>query len=290
MMKGKNIGFIGLGVMGASMADNLMKNGFTLGVSNRTKSRGDALVEKGAKWFDTPAALAAWADVMITMVGFPQDVEQVYLHQDGILNHMREGSIVIDMTTSKPSLARTIAQQAAQKGIAALDAPVSGGDVGAKNATLSIMVGGDEAAYQAALPLFEAMGKSVTHLGQAGSGQHTKMCNQICVGANVMGVCEALAYAKGAALSPQEVLQAIQGGAAGSFQLSNTAPRMLAGDFAPGFYIKHFVKDLGIALEEAQGMGLNLPGLALVKNLYEQLQQAGMGDEGTQALYTHYVG
>lgn len=290
MMKGKNIGFIGLGVMGASMADNLMKNGFTLGVSNRTKSRGDALVEKGAKWFDTTAAIAAWADVMITMVGFPQDVEQVYLHQDGILNHMREGSIVIDMTTSKPSLARTIAQQAAQTGIAALDAPVSGGDVGAKNATLSIMVGGDEAAYQAALPLFEAMGKSVTHLGQAGSGQHTKMCNQICVGANVMGVCEALAYAKGAALSPQEVLQAIQGGAAGSFQLSNTAPRMLAGDFAPGFYIKHFVKDLGIALEEAQGMGLNLPGLALVKKLYEQLQQAGMGDEGTQALYTHYVG
>lgn len=289
MMRGKNIGFIGLGVMGASMADNLMKNGFTLGVSNRTKSRGGALVEKGAKWFDTTAALAAWADVMITMVGFPQDVEQVYLHQDGILNHIREGSIVIDMTTSKPSLARTIAQQAAQKGIAALDAPVSGGDVGAKNATLSIMVGGDKAAYQAALPLFEAMGKSVTHLGQTGSGQHTKMCNQICVGANVMGVCEALAYSKGAALSPQEVLQAIQGGAAGSFQLSNTAPRMLAGDFAPGFYIKHLVKDLGIALEEAQGMGLNLPGLALVKNLYEQLQQAGMGDQGTQALYTHYV-
>lgn len=289
MTQHQKIGFIGLGVMGGSMAANLMAKGYTLGVSNRTRSRADALLAKGAQWFDSIASLCAWADIVITMVGFPQDVEQVYLSQSGILSHMRPGGIAIDMTTSKPSLARAIAQKAAEHNILALDAPVSGGDVGAKNATLSIMVGGDKAAFDAALPLFEAMGKNIRLLGGPGSGQHAKMCNQICVGANVMGVCEAMAYAKGAALTPQEVLQAIQGGAAGSWQLNNTAPRMLADDFSPGFYIKHFVKDLGIALEEAQMMGLNLPGLALVKSLYEQLQDAGMGDLGTQALYRHYV-
>ncbi|QIZ67154.1 NAD(P)-dependent oxidoreductase [Geobacillus subterraneus] len=285
----KTIGFIGLGVMGKSMARHLLKAGYPLLVHTRTKEKALDLLEEGAVWKETVADLAKEADVVMTMVGYPYDVEQVYFGEGGILEQARPGTYVIDMTTSTPTLAQAIYEAAKQKGIHALDAPVSGGDIGAREGTLTIMVGGDEEVFLACKPILERLGTNIVLQGKAGAGQHTKMCNQIAIATNMIGVCEAMAYAKQAGLDPLRVLESIAKGAAGSWSLSNLAPRMLAGDFAPGFYIKHFIKDMKIALEEAERMNLPLPGLALAKSMYEELAQAGEENSGTQALYKRYV-
>ncbi|AMX84209.1 oxidoreductase [Geobacillus subterraneus] len=285
----KTIGFIGLGVMGKSMARHLLKAGYPLLVHTRTKEKALDLLEEGAVWKETVADLAKEADVVMTMVGYPYDVEQVYFGEGGILEQARPGTYVIDMTTSTPTLAQAIYEAAKQKGIHALDAPVSGGDIGAREGTLTIMVGGDEEVFLACKPILERLGTNIVLQGKAGAGQHTKMCNQIAIATNMIGVCEAMAYAKQAGLDPLRVLESIAKGAAGSWSLSNLAPRMLAGDFAPGFYIKHFIKDMKIALEEAERMNLPLPGLALAKSMYEELAQAGEENSGTQALYKRYI-
>ncbi|OPX02596.1 NAD(P)-dependent oxidoreductase [Geobacillus proteiniphilus] len=285
----KTIGFIGLGVMGKSMARHLLKAGYPLLAYTRTKEKAEDLLKEGAVWKETVADLAREADVVITMVGYPRDVEQVYFGEGGILENARPGTYVIDMTTSTPTLAQSIYEAAKQKGIHALDAPVSGGDIGAREGTLTIMVGGDEDVFLACKPILERLGTNIVRQGGAGAGQHTKMCNQIAIATNMIGVCEAMAYAKRAGLDPFKVLESIAKGAAGSWSLSNLAPRMLSGDFAPGFYVKHFIKDMKIALEEAERMNLPLPGLALAKQLYEELAQAGEENSGTQALYKRYV-
>ncbi|CAM4048630.1 oxidoreductase [Geobacillus stearothermophilus ATCC 12980] len=285
----KTIGFIGLGVMGKSMARHLLKAGYPLLAYTRTKEKAEDLLQEGAVWKETVADLAREADVVMTMVGDPHDVEQVYFGEGGILENARPGTYVIDMTTSTPTLAQSIYEAAKQKGIHALDAPVSGGDIGAREGTLTIMVGGDEDVFLACKPILERLGTNIVRQGGAGAGQHTKMCNQIAIATNMIGVCEAMAYAKRAGLDPFKVLESIAKGAAGSWSLSNLAPRMLSGDFAPGFYVKHFIKDMKIALEEAERMNLPLPGLALAKQLYEELAQAGEENSGTQALYKRYV-
>ncbi|MEB3749369.1 NAD(P)-dependent oxidoreductase [Geobacillus sp. FSL W8-0032] len=285
----KTIGFIGLGVMGKSMARHLLKAGYPLLVYTRTKEKANDLLAEGAAWKETVADLAREADVVMTMVGYPRDVEQVYFGEAGILENARQGTYVIDMTTSTPTLAQSIYEAAKRKGIHALDAPVSGGDIGAREGTLTIMVGGDEDVFLACKPILERLGTNIILQGKAGAGQHTKMCNQIAIATNMIGVCEAIAYAKRAGLDPFKVLESIAKGAAGSWSLSNLAPRMLAGDFAPGFYVKHFLKDMNIALEEAERMNLPLPGLALAKRLYEELAQAGEENSGTQALYKRYA-
>ena len=285
----KKIGFVGLGVMGRSMASNLMKAGFSLVVNNRTKKSADALVAAGAEWADTPADVMKQCDAVITIVGYPKDVEQVYFGENGLFAGFGPGKLVIDMTTSSPLLAARIGKRAAELGGEAIDAPVSGGDVGARNAALTIMVGGNEAAFKTAEPLFAAMGKEWKLQGTWGAGQHTKMANQIAIASGMMGVCEALAYAKAAGLDPTLVLSSISGGAAGSFSLSNLAPRMLKGDFAPGFYVKHFIKDMGIALECAKEMKISLPGLELADKLYRTLADKGCENDGTQALYKLYM-
>lgn len=285
---GKKIGFIGLGVMGGAMAEHLLEAGFELTVYNRTKKKAETLLSKGAKWADTPAAAAKNSDVVITMVGYPEDVEEVYLGKDGILE-AKTGGYVIDMTTSSPKLAKKIYDAAAKKGIASVDAPVSGGDIGARNATLVIMAGGDEKAFHALAPIFDALGKTVRYFGAAGSGQYTKMANQIAIAAGMLGVAESLSYAKKAGLNPEAVLETISGGAAGSWSLSNLGPRMLKGDTAPGFYIKHFIKDMRIAIESAEEMHLELPGLKLAKRLYDELSARGMEDCGTQTIYQWYA-
>jgi 3-hydroxyisobutyrate dehydrogenase len=292
MMTVKNndlvVGFIGIGVMGKSMALNLLKGGYTLQVYSRTKEKAQELIDKGCVWQATPAAIAAGADILVTMIGTPKDVEEVYLGENGVLVKARQGTIVIDMTTSSPQLAEQIYHQANDLGVSALDAPVSGGDIGARQATLSIMVGGDRAAFEKARPLFEVMGKNIVYQGPAGSGQHCKMANQIAVASTMMGVCEALRYAEKAGLSPETVLESIEAGAAGSWALSNLAPRMIKGDFAPGFYVKHFIKDMSIALDSCTNIGLQARGLELVKELYDQLAADGGEDLGTHALYRQY--
>jgi 3-hydroxyisobutyrate dehydrogenase len=285
----KTIGFIGLGVMGKSMARNLLKVGYPLLVYTRTKEKANDLIAEGAVWKETVAALAKEADVVITMVGYPKDVEEVYFGEEGILANVKEGTYLIDMTTSTPSLAEKIYKAAKERNVYALDAPVSGGDIGAKEGKLTIMVGGDEEVFFACKPIFEALGTNIVLQGKAGAGQHAKMCNQIAIASNMIGVCEALAYAKRAGLDPFKVLESISQGAAGSWSLSNLGPRMLSGDFKPGFYVKHFIKDMKIALEEAEKMNLQLPGLALAKSMYEELAKAGEENSGTQALYKRYV-
>ena len=282
------VGFVGTGVMGASMAAHLQAAGCALRVFNRTRSKAEKLLEGGAVWCETPAEAASGADVTFAIVGFPPDVEAVFLGSDGILAGARAGSIVVDMTTSRPDLAQRIFAEAARRGIAALDAPVSGGDKGAREAALSIMVGGEAEAFEAVRPLFDRMGKTVVHQGPAGSGQHTKMANQIAIASGMMGVVEAVRYAEEAGLDPRRVLQNISRGAAGSWSLEHLAPRMLEGDFGPGFYVKHFVKDLSIALESAQAMGLKTPGLEQALRLYRELVAQGHGDDGTHALYRLY--
>ena len=284
----KKIGFIGIGVMGAPMAGHLLKAGYSVAVYARRKEAADALVSQGAEFCSSIAQCAKGRDAVITMVGFPKDVEEVYFGEQGILQNASTGTILIDMTTTSPRLSLRIAQAAAKKGLCALDAPVSGGDVGARQATLSIMVGGDPAVYQACLPLFQAMGKQVVYEGLAGSGQHTKMANQIALGGAIAGVCEALAYGKRAGLNLPTMLQSISAGAAGSWQMSNMAPRMLASDFAPGFFIKHYIKDMDIALQEAEGFGLHMQVLEEVRKMYAALAQEGKENLGTQALYQYY--
>lgn len=282
------VGFVGLGIMGRSMAGHLLKAGHGLHLYNRTRSRTDELVAQGAVWHDSPGAAAAASDCVISMVGYPTDVEQIYFGRDGIIESARPGAVLIDMTTSSPDLAKRIAAAAAQRGLTALDAPVSGGDVGAREAKLSIMVGGDSSAFQKVLPLFKLMGSNIVLQGGPGAGQHTKMCNQIVIASTMLGVCEGLAYAKRSGLDPQSVLQSIGSGAASSFALNNLGLRILKNDFAPGFFIEHFVKDMGIALSEAKRMKLDLPGLALANQLYQQLQAQDYGRNGTQALFKHY--
>ena len=280
------VGFIGIGVMGRSMAGHLLDAGYSVHVYNRTQAKAQDLVDRGAQWQSSPGKVAAAADVIITIVGFPVDVESVYLGEDGVLAQARSGSLAIDMTTSCPNLASRIAQEAAAKGIEVLDAPVSGGDIGAREARLSIMVGGSVSGFERALPLFEIMGKNIVHQGPAGSGQHTKMCNQIAIASGMMAISEAMAYAKKSGLQPETVLKSIESGAAGSWSLTNLAPRVLKGDYAPGFFVKHFIKDMKIAIESAQAMGLDLPGLQLAKKLYDQLASKGCEDDGTK-LYSN---
>lgn len=284
----KTIGFIGLGIMGQSMAGHLLAGGFGLNVYNRTKSKADGLVSRGATWFDTPGEVAAHSDLVITIVGFPRDVEEVYFGPQGIIAHAKN-AILVDMTTSSPSLARDIAQEAAKKGLGALDAPVSGGDVGARDAKLTIMVGGSQEVFDQALPVLRLMGTSIILQGGAGMGQHTKMCNQIVIASNIMGVAEGLAYAKKVGLDPSTVLQSIGGGAASGFQLNVLGTRMIVGDYAPGFYIEHFIKDLTIALAEAKKLDLDLPGLSQAKKLYDQMVAKGLGRDGTQGLLQLYI-
>jgi len=284
-----SLAFIGTGVMGRSMAGHLQKAGHRLHVHNRTKEKAADLVAAGAQWHDTAGGAAAAADVVITMLGFPTDVEATYLGADGVVARARPGALLIDMTTSSPLLARRIADAAAARGLAALDAPVSGGDIGAREARLVIMVGGDETAYTRAKPLFELMGKNIARLGPAGAGQYCKMANQIAVAVGMVSWCEALAYARKAGLDPAAVHASISGGAAGSWALTNLAPRALADNYAPGFFVKHIIKDMRIALESAAELKLDLPGLAEAKRLYEQVSARGWSDCGTQALYRLYT-
>ncbi|MBZ5518526.1 NAD(P)-dependent oxidoreductase [Bacillus sp. KS1] len=285
----KTVGFIGLGVMGNSMASHILEAGYPVLVYTRTKQKAEEILNKGAVWQETVKDLSEKADIIITMVGYPSDVEEIYLGENGILRHAKEGAFVIDMTTSKPSLAKKIAEKAKEKSIHALDAPVSGGDIGARNGTLAIMAGGEKEAFEACLPLFSVMGENIQYQGPAGSGQHTKMCNQIAIAAGMVGVAEAMAYAEKSGLNPEQVLKSITTGAAGSWSLTNLAPRMLKGDFAPGFYVKHFIKDMGIALEEAELMGEEMPGLALAKSLYDKLSAQGEENSGTQSIYKLWV-
>ena len=284
----KKIALIGTGVMGQGMARNLMKNGFELTVFNRTKAKADPLVAEGAKWADTIADCVAEAEAVITIVGYPRDVEEVYLSDEGIIANAPEGCYLIDMTTTDPRLSEQIAEEAAGAGMHALDAPVSGGDKGAREGTLAIMVGGEQADFEACLPLFRAMGKNIRLMGGPGAGQHTKMANQIAIAGTIAGVCEAITYAGANGLNLRQVLDAIGTGAAGSWQMNNMAPRMLEADFEPGFYIRHFIKDLKLALEGAEDADVSIPVTETVLDFYQTLEEEGHGDEGTQALIKYY--
>ncbi|KRL61837.1 NAD(P)-dependent oxidoreductase [Latilactobacillus fuchuensis] len=279
------IGFIGTGVMGSSMVKNLLKADYAVTVYNRTKHKTDALVALGAKWADSPAAVAQQSDVILSIVGYPQDVEAIYYGEQGLFSVVQPGQILVDMTTSTPTLAQKIAASATKKGIQTLDAPVSGGDIGAQKGTLTIMVGGDQAAYDQVLPIFEAMGQSVHYFGAAGSGQHTKMANQIMIAGTMTGMTEMLVYAKAAGLDLEAVLKTVNGGSAQNWSLANYGPRILANDYTPGFFAKHFLKDLKIALTESEKMGLTLPATHQAKKLYARLvNEEQLGDDGTQAL------
>jgi 3-hydroxyisobutyrate dehydrogenase len=278
------VGWIGTGVMGQSMCRHLMTKGYSATVFNRTKAKAQALLDAGATYADSPAAVAERSDVVFAIVGFPKDVREVFLGGNGALAGSRSGTVLVDMTTSEPSLAREIEAAARPKDVYALDAPVSGGDVGAKNAALSIMVGGDAAALEAVRPLLECMGKTIVHQGPAGSGQHTKMVNQILIASGMVGVCEALLYGYRAGLDLKTVLLSVGGGAAGSWSLNNLGPRILDRNFEPGFFVEHFIKDMGIALDEARRMGISVPGLALANQLYLAVQAQGYGRKGTHAL------
>ena len=278
------IGWIGTGVMGKSMCGHLVEAGFSATVFNRTKEKAEPLVAKGARWADSPRQVAETSDIIFTIVGFPDDVRDVVLGADGVLAGCRRGSILVDMTTSQPSLAIEIAEAATSHGVYAVDAPVSGGDVGARQATLSIMIGGGAAVVDALQPCWQAMGKTIVHQGGPGAGQHTKMVNQILIASNMVGVCEALLYAYRAGLDLRTVMQSVASGAAGSWSLSNLGPRIIDNNFDPGFFVAHFVKDMGIALAESKQMGLSVPGLALAHQLYLALQAQGHSQDGTHAL------
>jgi 3-hydroxyisobutyrate dehydrogenase len=283
-----HIGFIGLGIMGGAMAQHLLNAGYHLHLYSRTKSKAEGLLAQGAVWHDSPQAVAQASSVVITMLGYPKDVEETYLGPQGILAGLAKGGLVIDMTTSQPSLAQQIAHAATEKGCSALDAPVSGGDVGAKNGTLAIMVGGEQAAFDRAKPLFEIMGKTVALLGPAGSGQHTKMVNQIVIASTILGVAEALSYGKAAGLDLSAVLDVIGTGAAGGFQLNVLGKRMSEGDFDPGFFVHHFIKDMGIAQGEAQTMGLDLKALQTALSQFKDFAQQGGAEDGTQGIFKMY--
>lgn len=284
----KKIGFIGIGVMGGAMAANLLKKGYEVAVYTRTKEKAAQLLEEGALWCGSAADCAKGREAVITMVGYPKDVEDVYFGSGGILENADEGTYIIDMTTTSPQLSVRIYQQAAGAGLHALDAPVSGGDIGAAKGTLSIMVGGDKADFDACREIFQAMGTNIIYEGQAGAGQHTKMANQIALAGAIAGVCEAVAYAERTGLEPHRMLDSIGAGAAGSWQMSNNGPKMVEGDYAPGFFIKHFVKDMRIADEEAQNAGIQLGVLREVLEMYKSLERGGLGELGTQALLEYY--
>jgi 3-hydroxyisobutyrate dehydrogenase len=278
------IGWIGTGVMGSSMCGHLLAKGYPVAVNTRTKSKADSLVAGGATWADSPRAVGEQSDVVFTIVGFPADVREVYFGANGLLPAARAGQVFVDMTTTEPTLAKEIYDTARAKRADAVDAPVSGGDVGARNATLSIMIGGDRATVQTLMPLFETMGKRIMHQGGPGTGQHTKMSNQIVIAGTMVGVCESLLYGYKAGLSLDTLIETIRGGAAACWALDNLAPRIVKRDFAPGFVVEHFIKDMGIALGEADRMGIALPGLALVHQLYAVVRAQGHGKRGTQAL------
>ena len=284
----KKIGFIGIGIMGQSMVRNLMKAGYEVAVYNRTKSKADAVVAEGALWCDSAAQCAAGRDAVITIVGYPKDVEEVYFGEGGVIAHADPGTCLIDMTTTSPKLAVRIYENGKKKGLPVLDAPVTGGDAGAKAGTLTILVGGDQETFEKCRPLFEAMGKNIYYEGKAGNGQHTKMCNQIAIAGALSGACEALTYAKAVGMDPARMLESISTGAAGSAQLSNVASRILKDDYAPGFFIKHFIKDMKLADEEAVNAGAHLGVLEYVLNMYQELETEGCGDLGTQALIKYY--
>lgn len=282
------IGFIGIGVMGESMAGHLLKAGHDLYVYNRTKNKADRIVAEGATWCEDVKSIARQCDLIFTIIGVPADVESVYLNEDGLVNHAKKGTILVDMTTSTPDLAKRIYEAGTPKGLKCLDAPVTGGDVGAKNGTLTIMVGGDQETFNEISPILELMGKTIVYMGAAGSGQHTKMANQIAIAGAAIGMVESLAYSKGAGLDLETVLKAITSGSAASWQLSNMAPRIINDDFNPGFFIKHFIKDMRIASTESKAMDVDLPGLDLVLSLYEECQKRELENCGTQALYKLY--
>jgi 3-hydroxyisobutyrate dehydrogenase len=278
------IGWIGTGVMGRSMCGHVLAAGYKVTVFNRTKAKAAELIDRGATWADSPREVAAAADVIISIVGFPDDVRGVILGDDGALAAAKSGSVIVEMTTSRPSLAVEIAKRAAEKGVASLDAPVSGGDVGARNAALSIMIGGDADTVAALEPIWKTMGSKWIRQGGPGAGQHTKMVNQTLIATGMIGVCEALLYGYKAGLDLEKVLESVASGAAGSWSLSNYGPRMIAGNFEPGFFVEHFIKDMGIALEEARRMQLALPGLALAEQLYQAVAAQGYGRKGTHSL------
>jgi len=278
------IGWIGTGVMGSSMVGHLIDAGFSATVYSRTKVKAQAALDKGASWADSPKAVAEASDVVFSIVGFPSDVREVMLGDSGALAGSKSGNILVDMTTSDPSLAVEIAEAAISKGVSSVDAPVSGGDVGAKNGLLSIMIGGEKDVVDALDPCWQAMGKTIVHQGQAGAGQHTKMVNQILIATNMIGVCEALLYGQKAGLDLPTVLESVGSGAAGSWSLSNLGPRIMDNNFDPGFFIEHFIKDMGIALAEGKDMDLSLPGLALSHQLYLAAKAQGHGRDGTHAL------
>jgi 3-hydroxyisobutyrate dehydrogenase len=278
------IGWIGTGVMGRWMCHHLMAKGYPATVYNRTRDKAQPLLDEGVAWADSPRAVAERSDVVFAIVGFPKDVREVFLGRNGALGGSRAGMVLVDMTTSEPSLAQEIEAAAKATGVATVDAPVSGGDVGAKNAALSIMVGGEKEAVEAIRPLLECMGKTIVHQGPAGAGQHTKMVNQILIATNMIGVCEALLYGYRAGLDLKTVLQSVGGGAAASWSLNNLGPRIIDRNFEPGFFVEHFIKDMGVALDEAKRMGLALPGLALANQLYLAVKAQGWGRKGTHAL------
>lgn len=284
----EHVGWIGTGVMGLSMAGHLLDAGYPLRVFTRTPARAVPLLERGAAWADSPARVAERSDVVGLMVGTPQDVESVVFGADGVLAGLRPGSVMVDFTTSSPSLARRMAAAAASQGAEALDAPVSGGDVGAREARLSLMVGGTTQAVERVRPLLEKLGRTIVHQGGPGMGQHTKMMNQIIIASGMIGLCEGLVYAQAAGLDLQHALASVASGAAGSWALTNYAPRILRGDLEPGFRVDHFIKDMGIALEECRRMNLELPGLQLAHALYAKLAASGLGRKGTQSLVKAY--
>jgi len=284
-MKDKKIGWIGTGIMGGPMAKHLVNAGYKLNVYNRTKEKANELLSMGCTWYDTPAEIAANSDVIVTIIGFPKDVEECYFGEQGIFKTIKPGTVLIDMTTTKPSLAIKIFEEAGKVGCESVDAPVSGGQVGAVGGTLSIMIGGKKEVVDSVMPIFQAFGKNMVYQGKAGAGQHTKMCNQITIAGTMIGVCEALIYGVKAGLDLNTMLESISKGAAGCWTLEVLAPKVVKGDFAPGFSVDNFIKDLTIVLEEAEVMKLSLPGSALVKQLYIGLQAMGKGSAGTQSLY-----
>jgi len=278
------IGWVGTGVMGVSMCGHVLDAGYPVTVTTRSKSKAEGLIARGASWAGTPAEVAAASDISLAIVGFPEDVRQVFLGPDGLLEGASAGDVLVDMTTSEPALAIEIAETCGERGVAAIDAPVSGGDIGARNGTLSIMIGGDPDDVEQVRPVFETMGKTIVRQGGPGAGQHTKAVNQILIATGMIGVSEALLYGQQAGLDLDTVMESVSGGAAGSWSLSNYGPRMLGGDFEPGFFVDHFVKDMGIALREAASMKLPAPGLAMAHELYVSLQAQGLGRKGTQSL------
>lgn len=279
------VGWIGTGVMGKSMCAHILKAGYNISVYNRTKEKAKELIDMGAVWCSNPKEVAEKSDIVFTIVGFPHDVEDVYLGDNGVLKAIKKGAIIVDMTTSEPSLAQRVYEEAKKIGVSSIDAPVSGGDVGAKNGTLAIMAGGDKEMYEKVFPFFELMGKNIAYMGKAGAGQHTKMSNQILIASTMIGVVESLLYAYKAGNDLGEVINVIGKGAAGCWSINNLGPRIVKGNFDPGFFIKHFIKDMGIALKEAKNLNLSLPGLALAYQFYISATALGLENLGTQGLY-----